>query len=270
MISDTEISQFVDRFHRDGFLLIEGALTPEQCTALRSEVDLAMDEYPTPGLARWVRSQMFLRGPVFEELLDHPPAFDVAEKLLSFERGDKRVLGGEQMWEGCQVMNVTSMVSRGESPGDLWHVDDFLLFPRPEGIPWDDRIPFPVFIVSALYYLNDLTAEMGPTLVVPGSHKAGYRPDPKAEKPTYEGRGPQTVLARAGDCLLFHSQLWHRADGHRCDRPRYVQQVHYGARFISQRLFPMPNFHMPQDFLLRLTPRRQRLMGMHACWGQFT
>ncbi len=42
MISDTENSQFVDRFHRDGFLLIEGALNPEQCTALRSEVDLAM------------------------------------------------------------------------------------------------------------------------------------------------------------------------------------------------------------------------------------
>lgn len=260
----------IERFHRDGYVVIESALTPEECDVVHAEIDQAMAEYPAPWRTRWMRPQMYLRGPVFERLLDHAPIFDIADRLLRVERGDKRTLGGEDMWEGCHVLNVTSTVSREHDEGDFWHIDDYLLMPRPRDVPWDDRIPFPVFIVSALYYLSDVDADMGPTVVIPGSHKAGYRPDPLAASPDYHGRGPEPILARKGDCLLFHSQLWHRAAAHRSERSRYVQQVHYGARFVTSRLFPMPNHHIPADLLLRLTPRQQRLLGMHPCLGQYT
>ena len=96
------------------------------------------------------------------------------------------------------------------------------------------------------------------------------RSDPRAERPEYRGRGPIAIVAEKGDCLVFHSQVWHRAGPHRRGPVRYVQQVHYGARFVAPRLFPMPNFHMPADLLLRLTPRRQRLLGMYPCMGQYT
>ena len=78
------------------------------------------------------------------------------------------------------------------------------------------------------------------------------------------------ISARAGDCLFFHSQLWHRASPHLGGVPRYVQQVHYAARFVTARWFPTPNHHVPSDVLMRLTPRRQALLGMHPMRGQYT
>lgn len=266
----SSLESWIDRFQRDGYVVIEGALSSAECAALRAEIDVAMAEYPAPWRSRWLRPQMFLRGPLFEELLDRSPVFDLVERLLSLERGVSEGRAGEPEREGCHVLNVTSCVRRADDPGDPWHIDDYLLMPRPADVPWDERIPFPVYIVSALYYLGDVDAERAPTQLVPGSQKSGRKPAAEDPAPSYLGRGVETIAARAGDCLLFHSQVWHRGAPHRGGPPRYVQQVHYGARFVTARHFPMPNFHVPADLLLRLTPRRQRLLGMHPCLGQYT
>lgn len=268
--AERDLETQVEAFHRDGFLVLPSVLSTEECGLLRSEIDVAMAELPQPSLTKWMRPQMFTRGPLFEDLLDRSPTIDLAERLLRYERGDSIQEGEGAIWDTCHVLNVTASVSLKDDEGDHWHIDDYLLMPRPKGVPWDERIPFPVHIISALYYLNDVGPNDGPTHVVPGSHKSGQRPDPQAEAPTYEGRGLLVVEARAGDCLIFHSQLWHRAGPHGGGRVRYVQQVHYAARFITTRFFPMPNYQMPPDLLLRLSPRRQRLLGMHPCRSQYT
>ena len=265
-----DLNASLERFHRDGFLLLEGVLSERECDVLCAEISQAMVEYPAPWRTTWMRPQMFLRGPVFADLLDKAPAFDLAEALLSLERGDNQTLEEPLLRDGCHVLNLTACVTREGDPGSRWHIDDYLLMPRPPGVRWDERIPFPVYIISALYYLTDVDGAMGPTVVVPGSHRSGARQDPEASVLEYEGRGAVVIEARRGDCLFFHSQLWHHAAPHLCDRERVVQQVHYASRFVTPRLFPMPNHHVPADLLLRLSPRRQRLLGMHPCWGQYT
>src|SRR5262249_11465721 len=144
-----------------------------------------------------------------------------------------------------------------------------LLMPRPADVPWDERIPFPTYLLTAMYYLDEVTLDDAPTEVVPGSHRSGRKPPPHDASPRYDGRGPCALAASAGDCVLFHNQIWHHALANRGGRARRVMQVHYGARFIAQRFLPFPNHHMPARFLERLTARQQRLMGMHACRGQY-
>ncbi len=36
-----------------------------------------------------------------------------------------------------------------------WHVDGWVFLPREEGVRWDERVPFPVFLVTAEYLLTD-------------------------------------------------------------------------------------------------------------------
>ncbi len=69
--------------------------------------------------------------------------------------------------------------------------------PRPADVPWDDRIPYPVFAIGAHLLLRDCTAADGPTAVVPGSHRSGrLAPADRLTDPdlSYDGRPP--VLSR--------------------------------------------------------------------------
>ena len=43
-------------------------------------------------------------------------------------------------------------------------------------VPWDPRIPYPIFAIAAHLYLRDCPIEAGPTGVIPRSHMSGQAP----------------------------------------------------------------------------------------------
>lgn len=238
------------RFLRDGFVMLPGALSAEEARRLRDGVAEAhRAPCPTGNPTRFHRHQMFRRGPEFEAMLDREPAVDVVEA----------VLGGD-----CHVIANNTVYTGPNSGIDRWHVDETVLFPVPEGVRLDPRIEMPCHIVTAQYYLDDVPLELGPTQVVPGSQRSGRLPPSTEEELVWDGRGYETLVARAGDCLLLNGQTWHRgATNLTTDRHRHVLQVTYGRRFIAQRFYPFVNHVIPQEILDRATPRRLRLLGMH-------
>jgi ectoine hydroxylase-related dioxygenase (phytanoyl-CoA dioxygenase family) len=112
--------------------------------------------------------------------------------------------------------------------------------PRPPGVPWDDRIPYPVFAIGVHLLLEDCPLACGPTEVLPGSHRSGQAPPLERAKDDdlrYDEREPVVLSGHAGDVAFFVSDVWHRrrptsAD----DSGRFFLQVHYGRRDIAQRL----------------------------------
>jgi ectoine hydroxylase-related dioxygenase (phytanoyl-CoA dioxygenase family) len=82
-----------------------------------------------------------------------------------------------------------------------WHLDSH---PYPDPLP--PQWYFPISINCA-YYLDDLTKEKGPLVVLPGSHLSGKNPPDSLD--SYPGQ--VEVLADAGDCVVFSGQLWHAA-----------------------------------------------------------
>jgi ectoine hydroxylase-related dioxygenase (phytanoyl-CoA dioxygenase family) len=242
-----QLAEWVADFERDGFVVLRGLLAPEEIAAMREKVVQCFDEPDLAGSSSTIiRHQMFLRGPMFEDLLDRSPVIDFVEAILG---------------DDCHMISMNAIYTRPGQGIDSWHVDEAVHFPRPAGVPLDPRIPAPCFIVQALYYLVDVDEPLGPTQFVPGSHRSGRKPDPEL---VYEGRGIHNVIAKAGDCTLQNGQSWHRgATNTTNDRARVVQQVSYGRRFIAQRLYPFVNFHMPEELLERSSPHRQRLLGVH-------
>lgn len=243
-----QLEQGIADFHRDGWLVLPGLLSPDEIAELKEQVVEAFGEPDLAGsTSQIIRHQMFLKGKSFEELIDRSPVIDYVEGLLG---------------SNCHMISMNAIYTGPGQGIDKWHVDEQVHFPRAEGVPLDPRIEMPVYIVQAMYYLVDVPLELGPTQFVPGSHRSGQQAT--QDNLEYEGRGVFSAIVKAGDVLLQNGQTWHRgATNLTKDQWRVVQQVSYGRRWISQRFYPFVNHHMPEDLLARSSPRRQRLLGVH-------
>ncbi|MCZ8511487.1 phytanoyl-CoA dioxygenase family protein [Paenibacillus filicis] len=243
------LQEHIDEFHKQGYTLMKGALQAQEAESLKEGVLKAM-EGPGDGYRDGLRTRMFEKGEQFQRLIMQPGVVDFAEAVL----GPK-----------CHMFAMNAHRTARNGGIDNWHVDEELFFPLPEGVEFDPRMQMPTFLITCIYYLVDVTETMGPTQVIPGSHRSGQEPDPNQNPPIYKGQEPVTILAKQGDCLLFTGQLWHRGARNESDEVRIVQQVMYGKRWISQRFYPFVNYQLPQEIVERWKdhPRMSRLLGMH-------
>ena len=62
---------------------------------------------------------------------------------------------------------------------------------------------------------------------------------------------------------LHNGQCWHRGAPNTSNRTRYLLQLAYGMRFISQRFYPFVNYHLPQHVFDRADDRCKRVLGFH-------
>ena len=117
-----------------------------------------------------------------------------------------------------------------------------------------------------------MTEELGPTKIVPGSHRSGRRPDkqktdaiPDTEQGTnWNEVGEQSFLGKAGDCILFRSEIWHRGTANISNQTRHTFMVHYSKRMITQKFPPYLHFQFNPEVIARATQRQRRLLGEHV------
>jgi hypothetical protein len=252
-----------EHLESDGYVVLDGVFTGEETAALCADVDRVFDEYPpdergdTPEQSAPFRYEMLNRSSVVQSAVAHPRILQAVEPLLG---------------EDCHVIANTAWRQRSgenEHLGRYWHIDAGPHVPRDAGVPWDTRIPYPVFAVAAHIYLWDCPIEAGPTGLIPRSHTSGQAPPMKRladDNLEWNGRGVIPIVARAGDVALFVSDIWHRrmppGPG---DPGRMFVQCHYGRRDIAQRIRPTSSVnHLSAEALERAGPPREKtLMGYH-------
>jgi ectoine hydroxylase-related dioxygenase (phytanoyl-CoA dioxygenase family) len=245
--TDNVNAEQLEQLHRDGYVVFRNVLSPEK----RSEVKAGIAKaFEGKGSEVMLQGPMFEHGETFEQLIDYPGIVEFMEEVLGPD---------------CQLSSMNGMRTTKNNEVSKWHVDEALFFPLPDGVELDDRIQMPVYLMNALYYLDDVTEELGPTQVVPGSHRAGKHLQFTGEIGDYKGQGPISILAKAGDCLVFNSQLWHRGAPNLTDAPRYVQQIIYRKKFIVSHMSHDVNavYQPPADIVERANDRRRRLLGVN-------
>jgi ectoine hydroxylase-related dioxygenase (phytanoyl-CoA dioxygenase family) len=236
---------------------LRDVFTAAEVAELRVEIDAVFDTVP-PERAREdrdeVRYEMLNRTPACQRAIAHPRILEVIEPLLG---------------DDCHVIANTVLRNPPEFPGGFWHTDAGPHVPRPADVPWDDRIPYPIFAIGAHLMLQDCARVDGPTAVVPGSHRSGrLAPFDKMadENLSYDGRPPVVVEVRAGDVALFASDAWHRGlPAGEGARGRYFLQVHYGRRDIAQRIQTTAEVHQasPEAIARATTERARTILGLH-------
>lgn len=253
----------------DGFALVEGALSPPEVASLRAELtDLFASTRPeirAPGRTEAdyadYRYAALNRSPQAQAAVSHRAILDVIEPLL----GEDCHAIANTAWR-----NPTQPAGAPFGGGGPWHIDAGPHVPRAEGVPWDERIPYPIFAIGCHILLQDCNAESGPTGFVPRSHTSGRVPPQPDENGmlSFEGRAPEVPIGKAGDAVFFVSDVWHRRmPSGPGDQGRFFLQVHYGRRDIAQRLHLTngSNHHLSSEAIRRAETHRQRtVIGLHA------
>ena len=251
---------------QDGHAFLPGAFSKDTIEALRTEVTEVFERVPPDRRKNCLdaergamfRYEMFNRSARCQEILERRELLDAVEPVLG---------------DDCHVIACTAWRNPPGSShaplGQEWHVDGGPHVVRPEGVPWPDAIPYPVFVVTAHVYLQPCRLEDGPTAVLPGSHRSGCLP-PHGKRwdldLTYEDRAGLAHIAEAGDVGFFVSDSWHRRlppqeDG----QGRFFLQVIYGRREIAQRVLPGEELNAANEAALARakTQRQRELLGVH-------
>ena len=257
----TDLESQVRSFEGDGYVYFPGVLDESEVSELRAAMD-RLDAAPEGFDWAGVRPEgyfekhiltCFNRDPLFLQYLDKSPVYEVAEQALSHEDIKGRSIA-------CHVIGMTSWVTGPGRPDQSLHTD-WQPITLPEDIAADPRVRVPVFIATAHYYLDDIYEELGPTKVIPGTHRAGRAPNGDVE---WNGMREKSVICKAGDVMMFRSDVWHRGSANRSEQTRYLLQVHYGNRMIAQKFPPyLHRFRFDEDILAQATSIQLRLLGDH-------
>jgi ectoine hydroxylase-related dioxygenase (phytanoyl-CoA dioxygenase family) len=256
-VSEKQILKWVEQFNKEGFLFIPDVLPPDWCSALRADLEDALENNPNGlnGISESTRlsHRLFETSDSNLKLFDLEPIVSLAEALVTTD---------------CHVIHNNSFQSPPGGGIIRWHQDDTPHYLVTHGEA-PINISLPALFFSANYYLTDVTEiDNGGTEVVPRSHLFG-RPCPEVLEGTEWEDKVHYNLGKAGSVVLFNNQVWHRGGPNRSQRTRYMTQVTYGRRMIGHKYYPFMNYEMPDHVYKGANSRLKRLLGFlpHGAYG---
>lgn len=113
-----------------------------------------------------------------------------------------------------------------------WHADSVI-----------DTRPF-AFDIQAFYFTHDAPAEMGPTLILPGSHLRRVNTSSIARYKNIVGQ--RQLAAKAGTIVFMHQAIWHCAQPNHTDQTRYVFKLRLHPRQQQRNLFNTEGYQDPE------------------------
>ena len=215
-----------EAFERDGYLVAQDAISPEQLAALRDQLD------------GWVEESRGHDRP-FGETIDKLPRFDIAPEHSGAAPALRRVNNPAEVSESYAEVALDSavvdMVADLIGPDIKFHHGKLNVKLPGTGTRVDYHQDFPYTphsnddIVTALLMLDDMTLENGCLMVVPGSHREGLKSlwqddrfTGKVDRQTEQDaiRRAVPVTGRAGGVCLMHTALLHSSAANGSSRRR--------------------------------------------------
>ena len=251
-VGTPSIEEAIEAMHEDGYVIFPGVLSRREVADLRAYYDGKGGPDEKYEMPNWCFNKQlgldFCNDPKLLDYIDRPGIVEVVDAIHDVP--DRQVRGasvtGGSMW----------ITGSGRKMGV--HVD-FQPMTLPEAIYYDSEVRIPIMSSTAHFYLNDMRADLGPTTVIPGSHKAGRYPE---NQTSWHGASPKAVMVNAGDVMLFRSDIWHGAWMNSSKERRYMMQIFYASPFI-ERNFPAMRYdkYWSQEVIDKATPRQRRLLG---------
>jgi ectoine hydroxylase-related dioxygenase (phytanoyl-CoA dioxygenase family) len=237
----------IDAYWRDGYLVLEGALSAAQLAALRHDFE------------QWKEESRSHTEP-FGTTLDNRARFDVEPGHTAERPALRRIASPTEVSDAyLDVMRTAPAVDavaqligpnvefnnskiNSKQPGAATRVkyhQDFMFQPHSN----ED-------LVAVLYFLDDVTAANGPLTVIPGSHRG-----PMFEHwhdNVFTGAVSEEVVAEAmpeavpcigpaGTACLMHTRLLHGSDPNTSANPRTL----FISEYRSEDSVPLQVNHLP-------------------------
>ena len=116
------------------------------------------------------------------------------------------------------------------------------------------------FDVLTAFFAHDTPDEMGPTLILPGSHlRWVLGPDIGRYKNI---AGQRKLSGKAGRIVFFHEGLWHCAQPNATEQWRFMFKIRYNPRVRQRKLFNTEGWDSPEiRRFFRVNKRTHDLSG---------
>ncbi|MEE2657613.1 MAG: phytanoyl-CoA dioxygenase family protein [Candidatus Latescibacterota bacterium] len=181
LLSDVEVARFVV----NGYHMITPELPEGLNESIATQLDV-LESNPGDAITEAV--------PELWQILEHPAARGVLVSLL----GPDYEVQSHRHWH-CKQAGSAFM---------QWHQDSV------------NNRDLRLNRFLGLYYPRDVTTDMGPTVIVPGTQ---YRNAPTDRMATYTNiRGQVPLVVEAGTMAFTHYDLWHGAVANRSDQKRHM------------------------------------------------
>ncbi len=189
-------------YERDGYVIVPGVLSPEECDRLKVEARRVLDEKNKPGST--VCLYAALANPSFRALAEDPRLVDLLRPIMP---GGVMFLNDKIVFKAADKTFPTP-----------WHIDYFYWQgTRPKISVW---IPF-----------DDVSAENGALTVIRGSHKKEWRPKKGGVDGEFfnevDGAGWQesdvaVCTVGRGGVVIFSDRLVHGSTANTAKKDRFV------------------------------------------------
>lgn len=197
-----------DALDRDGYFVAAGLVDDVWLKSLRAEFESAGDKNGHGPVNKDAGTRhindLVSCGDVFAGVYTHPKILAAVYHVLgcSFRLGQ---IGGRDPLPGYGQQGL--------------HAD------------WPARAKGEPFrIVTAIWLLDDFTADNGATRLVPGTHKLLTPPPKSLASPASRHPDQKVIVARAGSVLVFNGHLWHSGTSNKSNQPRRVLQCLFVGR----------------------------------------
>lgn len=225
----------IDAFWLDGYLMVENVIRGRQLAALRDDFNA------------WVEESRSNTAP-FGEIMDGRPRFDLegghtAEKP-ALRRVNSPVEVSQAYYDCMADSRMTDMVADLIGPNVKFHhskINSKLPGSKTE-VKWHQDFPFTPHsnddIVTALLFIDDVTADNGPLEVVGGTHRGPIHSlwhggkftaavgDDVAEA---SRRKALRCMGPVGSCCFMHTRLLHGSAPNHSTQPRTLFITVYTA-----------------------------------------
>jgi len=249
--ANTSVSELATIVHRDGGVVVEGLLTPNETRTLHDQLqphverrspgfreDAGDDEFygrktvRIQGLA--AKSRQFIDSILLNEIL-----LGIADEILLPNCGNYWMSQAETIY-----------IAPG-NPAQALHRDDInWSFAAKQGIDLQ---------MSALIALGDYDAEVGATMVVPSSHRDGYNSP-------IDASCAQPVEMKPGDALIYLGSLAHGGGANTStDRIRKALYIGFLLGWLTpEEAVPLA---IPLEIAQTLPTRARALLGLSSLRG---
>ena len=250
---DTASVDIIEALKRDGAVIVRHAVAPTVADAVLAELRAPFDkvgkcdENDFNGYKTLRVGGILGISPTSPELVAHPLVMKMADAVLLAH---------------CINYRIGSLTAIEIQPGEaeqFLHLDDNI---------YPFRIPGMQLQISAMWALEDFTADNGATRVALGSHTSGSNNKYHSVEAEFGDNIVQAVMPK-GSVLFYLGSTLHGGAANRSNAPRAGLINTYALGWLRQEENQYLN--VPREVAEQHSPLIQRLMGyqMHKTLGAF-
>lgn len=237
-----------EQFDRDGFLVIRGALGPDEVRRCADALDRVYETVTAGGSISGGDSMRQPSAvaccPEAADLLDHPATFPYVQSIL-----------GRDIHVHRSRLDVHPPLPARRPFRSEWRQDG----------GWQNReleaSPRPRLSVKLAYWLSGVSGPAhGSLKVVPGSHLINQVPaSPRLDTEWPDPDSAVELTVSPGDAVLFDRRLWHAQSGNYSPRTRKV--IFFDYTYLWVPVCDDNASIWGTDWAARLSPLQRQLLG---------